>query len=87
MKRRVLKDDCSFPSEKLPREEALSYVRRYRLINEIGEQELKELSLIERLRQIAAAMRLGVSLGFASRSDKDADIVRKRWEELRRASG
>jgi hypothetical protein len=83
----VLKKGASFPSEKLSSEEALSYVRRYRVINEIAEQELKELSIIERLRQIAAAMRIGISLGFASHSDEDADLARKRWEELRRALG
>ena len=86
MRRKDLKADRTHPRRKLSREEAHAYIRKYRLINEIEERELKDLSLAERLRQIAAAMRLGASLGFTSPSDRDVEFVRERWAKLRRAA-
>jgi hypothetical protein len=70
---------------RMTRREALAYVRRHESAGVVALRELRRMSALDRLRLIAAAMRLGALLGLRPAGHPHASReVRDRWLALRR---
>ena len=68
------------------KEEIVYHLRgRWKEVDEIQRQELRAMTLEERLRQMNAIWGLGKGLGFSFEADKTELEVFMRWAKLRRA--
>ena len=74
-------------TSKLTRKQALEYVSRYRLMNNLEIQDLAATPPEGRLRQAAALMRSARVLGWDRQLEAEDQIVRRRWARLRKAYG
>ena len=74
------------PAPRLTREEALAYVHRYQLVNAIEIEELRRMTPLVRLRQIASLWKLAKGLGFKRRRGeaRETQEVIRRWALLKR---
>ena len=71
----------------MTRLEALEYVARYKLVNEIELAELRSTSIEVKLEQTNALMIVANHMGWTQAlADEDAE-VRERWLRLKRAYG
>ncbi len=69
------------------REDVRLFIERWKAVEEIETEELRRMHSDVRLRQTAAAMRLGTVLNLRSRGEDDPETleVRRRWEKLKGA--
>lgn len=67
------------------REDVQLFIERWKAVEEIETEELRRIPMEVRLRQTAAAMRLGVALNLRSRGEDDPETleVRRRWGRLK----
>lgn len=67
------------------REEARLFIERWKVVEGIEAEERRRIPMEVRLRQIAAAMRLGATLNLRSRGEDDPETleVRSRWVRLK----
>ena len=71
----------------MTRLEALEYVARYKLVNEIELAELRSTSIEVKLEQTNALMIVGDQMGWTDALAEEEAEVRERWLRLKRAYG
>jgi hypothetical protein len=74
-------------SGRITREEALAFRTRWAAVNAFQQREADATPLIERLGQLNALMISVQSLGWAEALGTGEDVVRERWNLLRRRYG
>ncbi len=67
------------------RSDAVAFRRRWEMVNAFEEQELRALSVDEKLAQLAMLMRLARELDWTEALEREASKVRNRWNKLRKA--
>lgn len=70
-------------ADELTPEQARAYVRRWELVNEREREELRAMTIDEKLRQVAMLMASAKALGWDERLDAEDAEVRERWRLLR----
>ena len=67
------------------RKDVRLFVERWKAVEEIETEELRRTPMEVRLRQIAAAIRLGATRNLPSRDEDDPETleVRRRWLRLK----
>ncbi len=68
-----------------PKQEALAFKDRWRRVNKAEIEELRRMSLIEKLEQVAALMASVNAFGWRDAMTADEQQVRDRWQRLRKA--
>jgi hypothetical protein len=74
-------------SGRITREEALAFRTRWAAVNAFQQREADATPLIERLRQLNGLMASVRSLGWSDTLRAGEDLVRERWNLLRRHYG
>lgn len=75
-------------SEKRPmmtREEAEAFKTRWREVNELTDEELRRLTVEEKLRRLRGLFCTARALGWEERLREGEDEVRDRWRRLKEA--
>ena len=69
----------------MKRKDLRLFVERWKAVEETETEELRRTPMDVRLRQTAAAMRLGAALNLPSRDEDDPETleVRRRWVRLK----
>jgi hypothetical protein len=71
---------------KLTKKEAQDYLKRWRLVNQILDEELRKTSIETKFEKMDAAYRTAMGLGFLSKmralKRETEDEVRQRWLRL-----
>lgn len=75
------------PMARITPDEARAYLRRFDLLEEIQEAEIRRASVQSRFQQLAALMSSRQVFGPEPHRERDLEIVRERWARLRRAAG
>ena len=70
-------------ADELTSEQARAYVRRWELVNEREREELRAMTIDEKLGQVAMLMASAKALGWDERLDAEDAEVRERWRLLR----
>ncbi len=65
--------------------DAVAFRRRWEMVNAFEEEELRALSVDEKLAQLAMLMRLARELDWTETLEREASKVRNRWNKLRKA--
>ncbi len=71
--------------EMMTKEEARLFKERWRLVNEITNDEAQRKSVSNRLRDLEILYQFGQEMGWTNRDD--AEEVRWRWKRLREETG
>ena len=78
-------DIISIMKLKITKEQANAYKKRWELINKAEIQELRNATLTQKMQQIQSLMAsINTIDGWSNSLSKDEDIVRKRWNKLRK---
>ncbi len=67
----------------MTKEEARAWKERWRLVNEIERQELRAMTPIEKLRQLATMMEAARDFGWQTSTPEEIEAIRARWRRLR----
>jgi hypothetical protein len=71
---------------KLTKKEARDYMARWRLVNQVLDEELRKTSIETKFEKMDAAYRMAMGLGFLAKlralKRETADEVRQRWLRL-----
>ncbi len=71
----------------ITKKEARAYVKRWRLVNQALEEELRQTSIETKFKKMDAAYRTAVALGFLTKrralKQDTEDEVRQRWLRLK----
>jgi hypothetical protein len=67
--------------------EARAWMNRWKRVNKFERDELRQTSLEEKLRQLAALMFSCDEFGWTDRLAAESTVVRERWQKLRSAYG
>ncbi len=69
---------------RITKSEALAFRKRWNMINDAERKELRNTSLIEKIRQLAALMSSVKEMGWTKALTAENKEVRNRWNKLRR---
>ena len=72
---------------RMDRATVLAWKERWRLVNEKEIEELRGMTVEERLRQLDAMFRLAHELGWDEALAAEEEEVRERWARLHRLCG
>ncbi len=70
----------------LSKAEAQAWMRRWRAINEFERQELRQMTVQTKARQLAAMMRTALALGWKTSTDEELARVRTLWVRLKKTA-
>ncbi|HLG14235.1 MAG TPA: hypothetical protein VJH03_06995 [Blastocatellia bacterium] len=70
----------------MTKEEAHLFKERWRLVNEISNEEARRATVSERLRDLEMLYQFGQAIGWPNQ-DKEEEEVRARWNRLREKAG
>jgi hypothetical protein len=68
-------------------EQAYAYLKRFELLEEVQAAELRAASVESRFKQLSALMSSRQAFGAEADRERDLQVVRERWAQLRRALG
>ena len=81
----VFWDIISIMKLKITKEQANAYKKRWELINKAEIQELRNATFTQKMQQLQALMAsINTIDGWSNILSKDEDMVRKRWNKLRK---
>ena len=81
----VFWDIISIMKLKITKEQANAYKKRWELINKAEIQELRNATFTQKMHQIQSLMAsINTIDGWSNTLSKDEDIVRERWNKLRK---
>jgi hypothetical protein len=66
----------------MTKEEARLYKERWRLVNELTDDEARRMPLSERLRDLEMLYQFGQALGWPNQDDEEEEVW-ARWNRLR----
>ena len=69
----------------ITRSEAVSFMKRWEIVNTFQKEELRVLSVDEKLGQLAMLMTLAKELEWTVATDIEVSTTRDRWNKLRDA--
>ena len=69
----------------ITRSEAVSFMKRWEIVNTFQKEELRALSVDEKLGQLAMLMALAKELEWTVATDIEVSMTRDRWNKLREA--
>ena len=69
----------------ITKREALAFRKRWRIVNTFEKEELRVLSVDEKLGQLAMLMALAKELEWTVATDIEVGTTRDRWNKLREA--
>jgi hypothetical protein len=69
----------------ITRSEAVSFMKRWKIVNTFQKEELRVLSVDEKLGQLAMLMALAKELEWTAATDTEVATTRDRWNKLREA--
>jgi len=69
----------------ITRSEAVSFRKRWEIVNTFEKEELRALSVDEKLGQLAMLMALAKELEWTVATDIEVSATRDRWNKLREA--
>ena len=69
----------------ITRSEAVSFMKRWEIVNTFQKEELRVLSVDEKLGQLAMLMALAKELEWTVATDIEVSTTRDRWNKLREA--
>lgn len=72
-------------ARKMTKEEALAFQARWRLVNEVINEEIRRTPLIEKLRQLEVMYQFTLAMGWDQKLKVEDQAVRDRWIKLKAA--
>ncbi|HXF93604.1 MAG TPA: hypothetical protein VNK46_12660 [Nitrospiraceae bacterium] len=73
---------------KITKKEVREYIKRWRLVNQVLDEELRRTTIETKFEKMDAAYRMAVAVGFLTRlrrsKQETVDEVRQRWLRLQR---
>jgi hypothetical protein len=73
--------------KRLTKADGRAWLRRWRLVNQREQAELRRTSIPAKLEQLAALMLSSSEFGWHEKLAGEETLARERWRQLRRACG